>query len=231
MEFYRAALSRYLAGDTPGADTLFHKYEESRSAANDTLLPVRQAHWLLLTGRRKQGQDKAAQIAAGQGDAAARAGTLLAFSLLEDGNREKAAEVLRVAITRTQSPAVVSAAGSVAFVAQPKASVEEWQQRANRAIAPQTGPRFRTLLLFYAYLIDGHWQQAAQTGEALLRQTEPGQADELRMLTGFAHLQLKQPERARPLLGRTPLPPPIGDALFATLYFPRFVDWRKQLAS
>ncbi len=228
MEFYRAAMARFLAGDTPGADALYRKYEESRSAAADPLLAVKHAHWLMLTGRGKEGQEKAAQIASGQSEAAARAGTLLAFTLAQEGQRDKAGEVLRAAISKVKTPAAMAAAGSVAFLAQPKASVAEWQQRANRAIQPQAGPRLRALMLYYAFLLDGHWAEAVRIGEEVLRQTEPSQADEIRMLTGLAHLQLHRKDRARQLLGRPPLPPAPGDALFSTLYFPRFRDWRKQ---
>ncbi|MBL8215498.1 MAG: hypothetical protein JNK87_32555, partial [Bryobacterales bacterium] len=228
MEFYRAAMARFLTGDTPGADALYRKYEESRSAAADPLLTVKQAHWLMLTGRMKEGQDKAAQIASGQSEAAARAGTLLAFTLAQEGQRDKAGEVLRATIAKVKSPAAMAAAGSVAFLAQPKASVPEWQQRADRAIQPQAGPRLRALMLYYAFLLDRHWAEATRIGEEVLRQTEPSQADEIRMLTGLAHLELTQKDRARQLLGRPPLPPAPGDALFSTLYFPRFRDWRKQ---
>jgi tetratricopeptide (TPR) repeat protein len=63
---YRAALSRFLAGDRAKADAHFKRYAEFREKHKDALLPLREAIWLYTTGRKQEARQKAAQIATPQ---------------------------------------------------------------------------------------------------------------------------------------------------------------------
>ena len=59
---YRAALSRYLAGDRAKADQHYKRYAEFRAQHKDALVPLRDAVWLYTTGRKEEARSKAGQI-------------------------------------------------------------------------------------------------------------------------------------------------------------------------
>ena len=59
---YRAALSRFLAGDRAKADEYYKRYSEFRAQQKDTLVPLRDAIWLYTTGRKEEARSKAGQI-------------------------------------------------------------------------------------------------------------------------------------------------------------------------
>src|SRR5687767_11936131 len=50
-EMYRAALSRFLAGDLPKADEYLKRYLDFRQKHGDPSLALREAVWLYTTGR------------------------------------------------------------------------------------------------------------------------------------------------------------------------------------
>ena len=58
-DLYRAALSRFLAGDRAKADEHFRRYIEFRQKHNDAVAPLREAIWLYVTGRRDEARRKA----------------------------------------------------------------------------------------------------------------------------------------------------------------------------
>jgi tetratricopeptide (TPR) repeat protein len=61
-DLYRAALSRYLAGDRAQADAIFQRFLEFRQKHNDVLAPLREAIWFYTTGRADEAKRKAAAI-------------------------------------------------------------------------------------------------------------------------------------------------------------------------
>jgi len=61
-ELYRAALSRFLAGDTAKADEHMKRYLEFRRANNDAATELHHAIWLYTTGRPEQARQKAGAL-------------------------------------------------------------------------------------------------------------------------------------------------------------------------
>ena len=61
-DLYRAAITRFLSGDRMKADDYFHRYIEFRQKHNDGLVPLREAVWLYVTGRRSEARQKAATV-------------------------------------------------------------------------------------------------------------------------------------------------------------------------
>jgi Flp pilus assembly protein TadD len=227
LEFSKAAFARYLSGDLPGADSLFARYLESRRAAQDPLVPLREAHWLELTGRDKEAAAAYQKIAAGEGELAARAGGLWAVLLVKKGEREQASSVLKQAAAKAKTPFALSAVATVAFLAQPKASPQEWSARADKSFSPQTPVRFRQILLAHALVLDRHAQAAIAVLEPLLAVTPPTEGDELKMMFGWAWATLKEKPRAVRMLQLHPLPPHPAESLLASVYFPSYREWRK----
>lgn len=222
LEFSKAAFSRFLGGDVGGADAIFHRYLESRRAINDATAPLRQAQWLYLTGRHKKAHEMAAAVK-GDGELAARAGTLRAVWLLQEGDRAQAFEIARSAAALPRAGQAASAAALMAFIAQPAASPGEWESRANRVLAPQA----RRLALLYALLLNKHYSEAAKLLSAAFSESSPANSDEIRMLLAQTKLMTGDNKAAAALLENYPLPPQPGESIFATLYFPAFLDWRK----
>jgi tetratricopeptide (TPR) repeat protein len=68
-DMYRAALSRFLAGDRMKADEYFRRYIEYRQKHNDALVSLREAVWLYSTGRRDAARQKALRLASPAGKA------------------------------------------------------------------------------------------------------------------------------------------------------------------
>jgi len=190
-------------------------------------VPLREAHWLELTGRDKEASAAYQKVAAGAGELAARAGSLWAVLLVRKGQREQASAVLKQAAGKAQTPFGLSAAATVAFLAQPQASPQEWSARADKAFSPQTPPRFRQILIAHALVLDRHAQAAIAVLEPLLAVTPPTEGDELKMLFGWAWATLKDKPRAVRMLQLHPLPPHPGESLLASVYFPAYRQWRK----
>lgn len=61
-DMYRAALCRFLAGDTAKADALFRRYAGWRGKQNDAQMPLREAIWLYTTGRSAEARRKAESL-------------------------------------------------------------------------------------------------------------------------------------------------------------------------
>jgi len=59
---YRAALSRFLAGDRVKADEHYKRYSEFRAQHKDALVPLRDAIWLYTTGRKEEARRNAGQL-------------------------------------------------------------------------------------------------------------------------------------------------------------------------
>lgn len=231
LEFSKAALARFLAGDTAGADQLFSRYIETRRAANDPYADLRQAHWLLLTGRAAAAEPRIAALAGGAGDPAARAGVLQALAHLTEGRREAAAQTARAALSQASTPQTVTAGATVVLLASPSAPPAEWNTRVDRAVNPQTPVRNKRLLLGYALLLDRHPREAAAALREVFDSTLPTEADESRMLLARARLDAGDKRAAVELLAIAPLPPQPGEALLASLYFPQFREWRRAAGS
>lgn len=227
LSFSKAAFARFFAGDTAGADGLFQRYLETRRAQQDPLVELRQAHWLRLTGRSQEALSQAAKLSAGNAEIAARATALLSLWLVEDGKREQAADLVKLPNPKFSTPPMLGIAVMTGFLAQPHTSPEAWAQRSTQGLIAQIPPHTRSLVVAYALLLDGHAKAAAQLLDGMWRQSQPANNDEIRVLLGWLQLQLEDKAGAAQLLRAYPLPPQTGDAVFASLYLPEYLEWRK----
>ncbi len=227
LEFSKAAFSRFLAGDLAGADQTFHRYLETRRALKDPLADLREAHWWFLTARRAKALDRLSTLARAGDDAGSRAGLFHALCLLEEGKSSDALAAAGSAARKAASPAVRTTADLIALLAGPPASADEWRSRVDRAFPPTVPASLRRQVLIYALVLGKHSAPAAKLLESAYAGTSPASADETRMLLGQALLAMGNKQRAAELLANYPLPPQPGEALFATLYFPAFLEWRK----
>lgn len=227
-EFSKAAFARFLAGDERGADALWGRYVETRRAFQDPMADVRHAHWFLLTGRPEKAMEQLQRLSQGDSESAMRATLLMGVVLLQQGKHAEAKAMAQRVAEKPRSAALLNLAGILAFLAQPPATVEEWQARAQRMFAPQTPPNFRNLLLGYAFLLGGHGAAAVQVLEPLYRGTPPATADDMRMMLGKAKLDSGDRKGAAELLANHPTPPQAGEAMLASLYFPQYREWRKK---
>ncbi len=226
LEFAKAAFSRLMAGDTAGADQLFGRYLESRRAAADPIVDLRQAHWLSLTGRRAQALEASAKLAAAGGELGSRAASFRSMWLAQAGRREEAQAMAANARGLARSPGAVNMAALAGLLASPNAPPQAWLARAQALFHPNAPASFAESALAYALFLNGHYKEAAAILERLVRQTNPGVVDELQSLLAGARLQLGDAKGAFELLNRWPLPPVPGESLFASLWFPNVIEWR-----
>lgn len=228
FEFAKAALSRYLANDLSGADQLFLRYTESRRALRDPLVELREAHWLYMTGRKDKGMEMALKLAQEQSPASGMAESFAAFWKLQEGKQAEALESAKRAVPKSMGPQAVTQAIVVVLLAQPAASADEWRARLQKAMNPQTPPQLRSLVLAYALLLGKNYAEAGKVLEELYRLLPAGGNEEARMLLGLTKLRTGDKAGAAELLRRYPLPFTPGESMFASLYFPEFLQWRKE---
>ncbi len=228
LEFAKAALARFLAGDTNGADQIFARYIESRRALHDPLVDLRAAHWLYLTDRKPQARQALRTLMAQPSEVAALANSFLALWQLQEGD-PAAPETARQAVAKAKTPASMTQAGLVLLLTQPRASAEEWRSRLNRSMSPATPPALKRLVLAYALILDAHYKEARTVLEAMFAETPAANGDEIRMLLARAKMETGDKAGAKALLARYPLPPQPGENVYATLWFPDFLKWRKEV--
>ncbi|MFN7938662.1 MAG: hypothetical protein U0R19_35360 [Bryobacteraceae bacterium] len=226
LEFSKAALARFLTGDTNAADQIFARYLESRRALNDPLVDLRSAHWLFLTDRKDKAKQAARDLAAKPSEVAVLAQSFLALWQLQEGD-PAAAESAKQAMSRARTPATATQAGLLMLLTQPRASAEEWNSRVNRALGPQTPPALRRLILAYALMLGKHYKEARTLLETMHAETPPAAGDEIRMMLAKAKLETGDAPGAKNLLTRYALPPQPGESVYASLWFPEFRQWRK----
>lgn len=227
-EFSKAAFARFLSGDERGADALWGRYVETRRAFQDPMADVRHAHWFLLTNRPQKAVEQLQRLSQGESEPAMRATLLLGVVLLQQGKYAEAKAMAQRVADKPRSASLLNLAGILAFLAQPPAAPEEWQARAQRTFAPQTPQGLRNLLLGYAFVLGGHGAAAVQMLEPIYRSTPPATADDVRMLLGKAKLDAGDRKGAADLLANHPTPPQVGEAMLASLYFPKYREWRKK---
>jgi tetratricopeptide (TPR) repeat protein len=147
-EPFRAALARFLAGDTTKADAHFREYMSARSG--DELAGLRRAFWMRLTSRKPE----------------LRPGTSLEKSMaalwvLSAGQRDAARKLAESARASAALPNVVGFASTVLLLSQPSATVDEWRKRVERALPRPEQSRAREQILGYALLLDRRYAEAA----------------------------------------------------------------------
>lgn len=226
LEFAKAAFARLMAGDRTGADQVFARYLESRRAAADPIVDLRQAHWLYLSGRRQQAMEALQKVVGAGGELGARASAFGAVWLAQQGRKEEAQKAAAAGRAMARTPGSLNMAGVAALLASPGASAEEWQKRAAAAFNAQAPAAVTVGGLAYALFLDRHYKESAALFARLMEGLNPGLADEMRALLAGSLVQAGEDGKAAQILSRWPLPPAPGESMFASLWFPDVIEWR-----
>lgn len=151
-DFYKAAWSKFLAGDKAGAEALFSRFQEARKRMNDLSLPLFVSDWQYRTGRAKEARNTA--TAAMQKDLppsvrAALAAQMALWDLME-GNRAAAAKDVVAGGNSGVTPSDLI----LRFAALPSASAAEWTARAQKDLGAPQLAGIRQTALGYALILD-----------------------------------------------------------------------------
>jgi tetratricopeptide (TPR) repeat protein len=163
-ELYKAAWSKFRAGDKAGADASFSGFQELRTRAKDPSVPLFVSDWQYRTGRAKEARDTA--NAALQKDSppvrAAAAAQIALWDLME-GDRAAAAKD----VTAGGNSGITPSDLIVRFAALPSASAAEWTARAEKALSAPQLVAIRQTALGYALVLDGKRDAALPVWEEI----------------------------------------------------------------
>lgn len=223
-DFRKAAMARLMSGDIEGATKLEEQYLGYRMTVHDPLVDYYGAEWAWINGKRKeayQGLEAFAHANAG-GPAAAEAYGELAVWSVALGNRRAAQDAAE--------KAGASQIGAIArFLAQPSASPDEWQARADRLFPEPAQKQIKQSALVYALLGDRHFAAALPILKGVYEAGTPG-AEEVSFLLGWCDLETGRVKEADGLLHSNPVPPSSGVHPFQVFYFPRLFYLRGRIA-
>ncbi|MBI3280075.1 MAG: tetratricopeptide repeat protein [Acidobacteria bacterium] len=226
-DLYRAALSRFLAGDRAGADRHITSYLTFRKQRGDPLLNLHEALWEHATGRREQAVSRLQRFTERKdlpGDAAAAAAAQLAIFRLESGEFDRASEAARVAFEKSTTPAVRNLAVICRFLAEPRASVSAWREAAATLFrAPALAP-FRNQVTGYALLFHRRFAEAVPVWKQIYDETHPNVIGDAQVMLAWACAGSGDIERAQAFLRYAPLPPRGTDAGLNTLTLPKYLE-------
>jgi Flp pilus assembly protein TadD len=209
-EFLKAAEARLMTGDLPGADALFAKHLGPSANAQGTAASYQLAQWEFLTGRRKAGMARMEKLAPElNGDSQSLAFSQLAIWKLEGGDKTAAADLANQAVTRAQSQQVRGLSAAIRFIAAGGGA--------------SSGSK---LVDAYALLFAKKYQEALPLLQATYSETNPSVDGQVRTLLAWAYVETGAVGEAGKLLDTLPLPLSSGDALFASLIFPRYLFLR-----
>jgi tetratricopeptide (TPR) repeat protein len=233
-DWYKAAMARLMTGDVAGADGLAAEFVKARSAAKDPTVPVFQAEWQWISGRRKAAYSALEQFAhasekAQAREAASRAYAQLAVWSLMLGDRA-AAEQMSGKAMATAVPASALEALVARFLAQPPAPAAEWQARAERLVPNPNQQSIRDTVLAYALLLSREYAPAVPALQRLYGSAAGTTSEGLPMLLAWAYLESGRANDAAPLLQFYPSPQITGPGVFTGLYFPRMFELRARVA-
>lgn len=223
----KAAMARLMSGDIDGATKLEERYLGYRRAAHDLLVDYYRAEWAWITGKRKeayQGLEAFAHANAGgplQQAAAEAYGELAVWSVAL-GNR-------RAAQDAAEKAGAIQIGAIARFLAQPSASVDEWQARADRLFPEPAEKQIKQSALVYAFLSDRHFAAASAILKTMYEAGMPG-AEEVPFLLGWCDLETGRAKDAAGLLRYNPVPPSSGVHPFQVFYFPRLFYLRGRIA-
>ena len=198
----KAAQARLFLGDRPGADKLF---------ASAGVSAIEQARWDFLTGRRKKALAELEALAPKLGgDPASYALSQLSFWKLQTGDRAEALQRATEAVKIAVNPDTKNLAVTCLFLASPSGSAPTETARA------------------YALMISHRFGEAAPVLFDAMSKADPTEDGQLRGLLAWAALENKRPQDAAGYLSICPLPLKMGDPVFASLVFPRWLLWKSQ---
>lgn len=227
-DLFKAAMSRLMTGDVPGADALFQKYAAARTAIKDPDVEMKSATWLYLSGRRGEAHKHVEAMAAAaaqrqDGVAEARAWSQEALWKLMEGNRVEAA-ALAAKAAQTAGANGGAIAGVSGFLSQPSAPADEWAARADRMIRGQAA--LKDTMLGYALLLDGKAAAAKAPLERARDATASGTDEGIGVLLAWSEIEAGDAAGAAALLKFNPIPPLTGPSATMPLYFPRMFALR-----
>lgn len=209
-ELAKAAQSRMMTGDLPGADAIFAKYIGLAKASQQAVAGFQQAQWEFLTGRHKQAIGRIEQVLPSlTGDTQTLAICQLSLFKLLTGSPKDASDLADRAATSAQSiPArrLSSNFGEIFAL-----------QRSGASASPANA---------YALLLAQKYQEALPALESAYQKTNPASDGQPRTLLAWAYMELGRVDDARKLTALYPIPLSSGDPLFASLVFPRFLYLR-----
>ena len=208
---YKAARARLMTGDVRGADGLFRRYAAARGAGQDAVAGYREAQWLHLTGRWKEGIALMKRFAATTKipEVLSLAASQLAVWSLEAGAREEAAAWAAKAAAAAGSPssrqlAVLCQALSGSGLPQGVLVGDLGQKAA-----------------VFGSLFEKRYGDAIPALRNLVEKSNPLGAERFDVLLAWALVETGQVAEAAPLLERYGFPPPGAEDPFAGLSFPR----------
>jgi tetratricopeptide (TPR) repeat protein len=206
VELLKAAQSRLMTGDLPGADAIFRRFLDFRKPIPGSFNEYQQAQWDFLTGHRKQAI-QALQAAVAHLDANSAAIALCQLSVwkLETGDQKAAADYAQQAAERATSPTARRQSAICRFLAGGESE--------------STGSSTVDAL---ALLFQRKFAEALPALETAYRETSPNSDGQIRTLLSWANVEAGRVQEARALLRLYPLPLASGDVLFASLTFPRY---------
>ncbi len=214
-EPFRAALSAFLAGDTPGADRLYADYRKGRG--NDPILKMRDAIWAVMTRRDPEFPHDAVGLATAS------------MVELGRGNRPRAASLAAEARKLVQSPPEATLALTAWMISQPSAPPEAWAQRAAVVVPDPRRVELRTELLGWALLLDGHFSQSAAIWRAAVDRTSMLTNNDQRILLVWCLLENGQKDEAKKVMPYGWLPPASLEPGLGVLFYPRIQELSTKL--
>ncbi|MBX9601125.1 MAG: tetratricopeptide repeat protein [Bryobacteraceae bacterium] len=212
----KAALARWMTGDSAGADRLFQQHLEARGKARDPRREMQTAEWEFLQGKRKQAMARLRAMSEGTGDIAAVAGAQLTFWLLETGQKEAARLAAAGAIKNAQAPPIKGIALVARILTEPE-------------VDPGTffrGGQGQDLVEGAAAIVAGEFAKALPIYKKLYERTPPGADGLARTLYAWCLLQTGQRAEAAKLVQLYPIPASGGDDSVGFSIYPRFLGVR-----
>jgi tetratricopeptide (TPR) repeat protein len=233
-DLFKAAMARAMTGDPAGAEDLYKQYIVARAKGNDSTAPFKHAEWLWLVGRRKEALAELlafAHTAEARNDhpTASRAYADIAMWHLMANDRPAAQEMAQKAVTLADKS---SAAGAVIarFLAQPSASAEEWETRADRFVPNPAESALRNQMLAWALLLDRQFKAAKVPLQKMYDASGAASNEGLPVLLAWTDVEAGAFAAAAPLLAQTPVLPATGITTFMPLWFPRIFELRAAVA-
>lgn len=222
IELLKAAQSRYMQGNTAGAEQLFQQFDTLRRNGRDALADIRRAQWLFVTGKAAEARVLAQTAASNpNSEIAAYAQSHLSLWAIDAGDAAQAANWAARAVQSARSPSIGRLTAFCRYVASPET------QSAEQVIPDRN---LRDLAIGMAKLYSHEASQAVPVLKALYERSSPTGDGEIRTLYAWALSETGQREAARALLERYFIPLGSNDeAMLAALTYPRFLALRKAL--
>jgi Tfp pilus assembly protein PilF len=217
---YKSAVALLLAGNLTTAQQKFDAYAAARKSANDPTLPLRQAEWLYLIGKRDAALSAVLALASSPNPQLKSAAlTQAALWELGAGQRDRARAHADVALkTGAASPISLIAR----FASEDAGTAAGWESRAH-LLPPQLQP----ISLAYAFYFSHLWQPA----EPLFKQIAQN-ATQDDTVTGIFYAriltELNRAPEAAPYLRFYPIPPVAGIQEFYSIALPQFQILRRK---